>query len=112
MTEKDTWGQDPQIRYMREVFAAIEKAQKTLLDAAGISPTDERLRRVREVALRFFEKAWMAAMQRGMGTGRQEATAIYIFCLSQALSMRGVHIPPASLPDSGELKKLVDEVLK
>jgi len=112
MTDNDSWGLDPQIRYMRKVFAAVEAEQKVFLQAVGISPTDERLRRFRDVALRFFERAYTAAMQRGVEEDENAAVAVYIFCLARALSMRGVDIPPASLPSRGELKRLVDEVLK
>lgn len=112
MTDHDTWGMDPQIRYMRKIFAAVEAAQKGFLETAGISPTDERLKRLREVALAFFERSWMAAMQRGAGADEDCAVPIYIFCLARALSMKGVDVPPAALPDNEVLRKLVDEVLR
>lgn len=112
MTNDDTWGRDPQVRYMRTVFAAIERAQKEFLRALGISPVDPRLRRFREIALAFFERSWVAAMRRGMDADESSAGALYIFCLARALSMKGVEIPPASLPGDAELKGLVDEVLK
>lgn len=112
MTDNDTWGRDPQIRYMRGVFAAIETAQKEFLQAVGVSSRDERLRRFREIALRFFERSWSSAMQRGIGADERSAAAIYIFCLARAVSMRGVVIPKDVLPEDAVLKKLVDEVLK
>jgi len=111
MTDDDTWGRDPRIRYMRTVFAAIEGAQKEFLRTLGISPVDPRLRRFRDVALAFFERSWVAAMRRGVETGDDSAAAMYIFCLARALSMKGVEVPDASLPGNGELKRLVDEVL-
>ena len=112
MTDNDTWGRDPQIRYMRKVFATVETAQKAFLKAVGISPTDQRLRHFREVALMFFERSWAGAMQRGMGPDESSAEAIYVFCLARAMSMKGVDIPDAALPHDAKLKKLVDEVLK
>jgi hypothetical protein len=112
MADDDAWGRDPQVRYMRTVFAAIERAQKEFLRALGVSPVDPRLRRFRDVALALFERSWVAAMRRGMETGDDSAAAIYILCLARALSMKGVEVPDASLPGNGELKKLVDEVLQ
>jgi len=110
MTDGDAWGRDPQICYMRTVFAAIERVQKEFLRTLGISPVDSRLRRFRDVALALFERSWVAAMRRGMKTGDDSAAEIYILCLARALSMRGIEIPPASLPGNEELKRLVDEV--
>ncbi|HOD76351.1 MAG: hypothetical protein GXX82_01020 [Syntrophorhabdus sp.] len=111
MTDDDTWGRDSQVRYMRTVFAAIERAQKEFLRTVGVSPVDPRLRRFREVALALFERSWVAAMRRGVETGDDSAAAMYIFCLARALSMKGVEVPPASLPGNDRLKRLVDEVL-
>ncbi len=111
MTDNDTWGRDPQVRYMRGVFAAIEKAQKGFLETAGVPSGDDRLRRFREMALKFFERSWAYAMQRGLGDDENSAAAIYIFCLARAMSTRGIDIPQGSLPTDPKLKKLVDEVL-
>ncbi len=83
MTDNDTWGRDPQIRYMRGVFAAIEAAQKGFLQAVGVSSRDEHLRRFREIALKLFERSWASAMQRGIGSDERSAAAIYIFCLAE-----------------------------
>ncbi len=112
MNDNDTWGRDPQIRYMRGVFAAVEAAQKEFLRDVGVSSTDERLRRFREVALKLFERSWVVAMERGVGADEGSAAAIYIFCLARVLSTKGVDIPEGSLPGDAKLKKLVDEVLK
>jgi len=111
MNDNDTWGRDPQVRYLRGVFAAIEKAQKGFLETVGVSPDDERLRRLRETALKLFERSWTFAAQRGLGGDENSAAVIYIFCLAGAMSTRGIDIPQGSLPTAPELKKLVDEVL-
>ncbi len=112
MTDDDTWGYDPQIRYMRGVFAAIEKAQKGFLSAVGISPMDERLRLFRKTALKFFEYSWAYAMQRGLEGDEGSAVAIYILCLARAMSEQRIGIPPESLPEDPNIKKLVEEALK
>ena len=111
MIDNDTWGRDPQIRYMRGVFSAIEKAQKGFLETAGIAATDGRLRRFREIALKLFERAWVSAMQKGLGGDENSAAAIYIFCLAKVLSMRGIDVPRDSLPQDTRIKKLVDEAI-
>ena len=112
MTEADTWGQDPQVRYMREVFAGMEEAQNELLPKLSIHPLDERLRRFREIALKLFEKAWVTAMQRGIAENGEDAAVIYLFCLVRALSMRGIDVPPGALPKNAAIEKFLKEVLK
>jgi hypothetical protein len=113
MTEVDTWGRDPQVRYMREVFAGIEGAQNELLLKLSIHPHDERLRRFREIALKLFEKAWGMAMQRGItGNGEDSAVIIYLFCLARALSVRGIEVPADMLPKNAAIEKFLKEVLK
>lgn len=112
MVDSDTWGYDPQIRYMRGVFAAVEKAQREFLATAGISSMDERLRRFRETALKYFEHSWAYVMQRGLAGDESSAVAIYILCLARAMSARGINIPQGSLPADQKLIKLVEEALK
>jgi hypothetical protein len=112
MTEVDTWGRDPQVRYMREVFAGIEGAQNELLLQLSIEPLDERLRRFREIALKLFEKTWMMAMQRGVAENEKDAAVIYLFCLARALSMRGIDVPADALPKNTAIEKFLKEALK
>jgi len=112
MTEADTWGKDPQVRYMREVFAGIEEAQNELLLKLSIHPLDERLRRFREIALALFEKAWVTAMQRGIAKNGEDAAVIYLFCLARALSMRGIDVSGDMLPKNAAIEKFLKEALK
>ncbi|HOE16304.1 MAG TPA: hypothetical protein PLX02_05260 [Syntrophorhabdaceae bacterium] len=112
MTEVDTWGRDPQVRYMREVFGGIESAQNEMLLKVSIDPHDERLRRLREVALKLFEGTWVTAIQRGVAKSREDAGAVYLFCLARALSMRGIDVPGEALPKNGAIEKFMKEVLK
>jgi hypothetical protein len=112
MTEVDTWGRDPQVRYMRDVFSRIEGAQNELLLKLSIDPHDERLRRFRETALKLFEKTWIMAMQRGIAENAEDASVIYLFCLARALSMRGIDVPADVLPKNAAIEKFLKEVLK
>jgi len=111
MADNDTWGQDPQVRYMRLVFSAIENVQKGLLESAGISPLDERLRSFRETALVSFEKCWGRAIHRGFPADEGSAATIYGLCLARAMSTRGIDLPLDNFPRDERLEKLVDEVL-
>ncbi|MDD4197655.1 MAG: hypothetical protein PHT96_14795 [Syntrophorhabdaceae bacterium] len=112
MTDIDAFGSDPQVRYMRCVFASLEAVQKVFLESARISPTDERLRKVREKALRFFERSWVGVLQRTNAAADDIAPDIYLLCLGRALSLSGFEVPDTALPGNAGLKKLVDEVLK
>lgn len=112
MTEVDTWGQDPQVRYMRGVFSQIESAQNELLLKLSIEPHDERLRHFREIALKLFEKTWAMAMQRGIAENEEDAAVIYLFCLARALSIRGIDVPADALPKNAAIEKFLKEVLK
>lgn len=112
MADHDTFGSDPQVRFMRNVFSSIEAAQKAFLASAHISPTDERLREVREEALKVFERTWIDILQRTNAAADDIAADIYIICLGKALSLSGFQIPDKELAPNDALRKLVDEVLK
>jgi hypothetical protein len=112
MSQTDTFGHDPQVKYMRRVFAHIEKAQNILLEKVGMTSFDERLRRFREMALKLFEKTWGMAMQRGIVENEEEAAILYLYCFSYALSTRGIEVPPDALPEHKEIRKFVKEALK
>ena len=112
MTEPDTFGYDPQVLYMRRVFAHIEKAQNNLLEKIGMDRFDERLRRFSEMALKLFEKTWGMAMQRGIVENEEDAAILYLYCLSYALSTTGIAVPSDALPEHKEIQKFAKEVLK
>ena len=112
MTEEDAFGHDPQVRYMRRVFAQIENAQNILFEKIGMTCFDERLRRFREMALKFFEKTWGMAMQRGIVENEEDAAILYLYCLSYVLSTRGISMPADALPEHKEIQKFTKEVLK
>jgi hypothetical protein len=112
MMEPDAFGHDPQVRYMRRVFAHIEKAQNILLEKIGMTCFDERLRRFREMALRLFEKTWGTATQRGIVENEEDAAVLYLYCFSHALSTRGIPVPSDALPEHKEIQKFAKEVLR
>jgi hypothetical protein len=112
MMKQDAFAHDPQVQYMRRVFAHIEKAQNVLLEKIGMAPFDERLRRFREMALKFFEKTWGMAMQRGIVKSEEDAAILYLYCFSHGLSTRGITVPSDALPKHEEIQKFVKEALK
>lgn len=111
MTDVDTFGRDPQVRYMRRIFASLEEAQNEFLGSADISPADERLRRVREHALRLFERSWIAILERTNAAADDIAADIYLVCLGRALTQSGFTVPEDLLAGKNNIGKLVDEVL-
>lgn len=112
MKDPDTFGHDPQVRYMRRVFAHIEEAQNILLGKISMTRFDEKLRCFREIALKLFEKTWEIAMQRGIVENEEDAAVLYLYCLSYALSTTGIPIPSDALPEHKEIQKFTEEVLK
>jgi hypothetical protein len=112
MTEQDAFAHDPQIQYMRRVFARIEKGQNILLEKIGMARFDERLRRFREMALKLFEKSWGMAMQRGIVKNEKDVAALYLYCLSYVLSTRGIVAPFDALPEHKEIQGFIKEVLE
>ncbi len=111
MTDTDTFGGDPQVRFMRRIFGSIEAAQKTFLESVRISPADGRLRPAREHALKLFERSWIEVLQRTNAAADDVAADIYLMCLGRALALNGFQVPDSFFPQRDDLKKLVDEVL-
>jgi hypothetical protein len=107
----DTWGLDPQVRYMRRVFAGMEDAGNNLTAAAGIAAFDERLPRFRQMALTLFEKTWPLAVRRGVATGEEGAAILYSYCLARALSTRGIHLSATALPVNEAIESILAEAL-
>jgi len=111
MTQTDAFGHDPQVQYMRRVFACMEREQNGLLEKIGMSRLDERLRRFREIALRSFERTWGMAVQRGVVENESDAAVLYLYCLSYALSTGGITVPADTLPDREGIRAFAGEVL-
>jgi hypothetical protein len=109
MTESDTWGKDATVQAMRRVFRKMELAQAELLQGAGISMWDPRLRRWREISRAAFDRAWANAAGKGMGLGENQAGALYAQCLARTMMREGIESAPGHQSDEA-IKRLVEEV--
>ena len=93
MAPQDDWGNDPSVQMMRRVFARMEESQRDLLERLKLSPMDERLRRVRELARNLFEQAWPQAQRKGMTKNEEDAATLYLHCFVKILNREGIKIP-------------------
>jgi hypothetical protein len=109
MEERDTFGADPQVRYLRRVFAGVEKLQADFLGRLNVSPFDYRLRRIRETTLKLFEDAGMAAGRRGIVQSEEETAILYIYCLARALTANRIPVADGDLPAHGAIAKFMKE---
>ncbi len=110
---EDQFGRDPQVQHLRRVFAQIEMKQDELLQRLGVSPSDYRLRRVREATLMSFEKAWMLAsrsVDRAMG--EEDIAVLYLYCLARILAGNRITVPAGVLPRDEKIESVVKEVFK
>ena len=105
------WGADPQVRYLRMVFAAIESSQTQFLKDIDISPFDERLRRWRDAALKLFEKAWTLSARRSISSNKEEISNLYLHCLAHFLKLNRIDISQEALPESEDMARLIYEAL-
>ncbi len=112
--EKDEWGRDPSVRFMRSVFTAIEAAQGSFLDSLGVNRLDNRLRQWRKMALHLFEKGWAVAARRGIPLAEKNAADLYLHCLAKVLAAKGIETPRACVPDNPAVVSLLsgDEVTR
>lgn len=110
---EDQFGRDPQVQYLRRVFGRMEKKQGELLQRLGVSPSDYRLRGVREGTLKSFEKAWMAASRRGDTAMEEEEIAVlYMHCLARVLAGNRIPVPVDVLPPDEKVDGILKEVFK
>lgn len=107
---EDQFGRDPQVRYLRRVFAVMERKQAALMERLQISPHDYRLRRVRESALRLFEKAWLLGSRRGLVETEEEIGDLYTLCFAKMLAGNRIAVPSELLPTNAQASNLVREV--
>ena len=112
MDNEDNFGRDPQIRYMRRVFAGMEKAQATLLKKLDMTVFDERLRRFRDIALKLFERTWPLAIRKGIVQNEEEAAVLYMYCLSHVFATRGIEVPRGTLPAHRTIEEFAKEALE
>jgi len=109
MTIQDDWGHAPSVQSMRRVFARMESAQKELLGRLNISPFDPKLRRRREEAWTFFERAWPLAARRGVAVSEEDTASLYVHCLARAFHSDGVEVPSEALPSDERIIKFLSE---
>lgn len=109
---EDQFAGDPQVRYLRRVFAGIEWKQRELLERIGISLTDYRLKRVREAALKHFEKAWMLAGRRGVTETEDEIGNLYVLCLARILAGNRISVPDKFLPSNPKMNDVIKEIFQ
>jgi hypothetical protein len=110
--ERDNFGADPQVRYLRQVFGHAETAQADFLHRLNISLFDDRLRRWRETSLKLFEKVWMLSSKRGITSEGEQVSKIYLHCLAHFLKLNRIAIPPEVLPVDKNIDNLIKEALK
>jgi hypothetical protein len=107
--ETDAFGHDPQVVYMRRVFAAIERMQKEFLGKLGIKETDQILRDLRKVTLKHFEKLLALGMRRGIIESEEDAGTLYLYCLSTVLSSRNFKVSADALAPHAKIATLLKE---
>jgi len=112
MPERDEWGMDPRVRYLRRAFALIEKAQAELLGCLGVSPDDYRLRRIREAALRLFEQGGALAGRDGVVVSEEDISVFYIYCLARVLAANRIPVADEMLPAHEKIASFMKEVMK
>jgi hypothetical protein len=93
MCLQDDWGRDPSVQSMRRVFARMEILHKELIGRLKLSPLDERLRRVRELARNLFEQAWPLAERKGLTQNEEDAATLYLQCFVKILNREGIKTP-------------------
>lgn len=112
MTERDEWGADPQVRYLRCSFALMEKAQADLLRCLNVASDDYRLRRIREAALHLFERGGRMAGRSGIVIGEEDAAVLYIYCFARALAANRIPVAEEMLPAHEKIVLFIKEVFK
>ncbi|HOV90934.1 MAG TPA: hypothetical protein PKW07_09520 [Syntrophorhabdaceae bacterium] len=108
----DEWGMDPQVRFLRRVFSQIESAQRELLLSLNISLLDERLKRIRDGALRLFEKAWSLSVRWNMPMDEKDIVNIYLYSLAHILERYRIEVPNNLLPLDEKIKRIIQEAIK
>lgn len=103
---------DPQVRFLRRAFSQMETAQRDLLERLNISLFDERLRRIRDGALKFFEKAWRLSVRWDMTMDEKDIVNLYIHSLGHIIERYRIEVPPDILPHDEKIKRLVQEAAK
>jgi hypothetical protein len=109
VTDRDEWGRDPSVQFIRRVFTAMEGAQLEFLKQLDISLYDLRIRRWREQALTLFERTWGVAHRMGIAMDEQIAVAVYLHCLAKIIGSEGTPIPADMVPQGKDAERLLKE---
>jgi len=112
MPERDEWGMDPQVRYLRRAFALIEKAQAELLKRLNVSPDDYRLRRIREATLKLFEQGGALAGRSGAVVSEEDISVLYVYCFARVLGANRIPVADEMLPAHEKIARFMKEVMK
>lgn len=105
----DEWENDPNVLFLRRVFAAIERRQTELLGLLNVHWMDGGLRTARTMALRLFERTWAGRAKKGVRLGEEEAALLYAHCLVKVLHTRGISVPDGFLPGGDAIARLIEE---
>lgn len=108
----DQFGHDPQVRFLRRAFAAMEAIQNNLLKELNISSFDERLKRIRLATLKLFEKVWMAHNRWGVSIDEKEMADIYLHCLCHILAVHRINIPKGLFSPNERIDNIIREMSK
>jgi len=110
--DRDQFGHDPQVRFLRRAFAGMEAAQNKLLKGINVSPFDGRLNRTRIAALKLFEKVWIVYSRWGISTDEGEMADVYMHCFVHILRAQRIPLPEGLFPADERIKNLISEVAK
>ena len=108
----DEWGHDPSVQSQRRVFARMEAHQKELLERLRLSPLDERLGRIRDLARGHFEKAWPVARRKGVIDKEEGMARLYIHCLIRILEWERIQVPEEAFLRDPKLVRFLNENLR
>jgi hypothetical protein len=106
----DDWGRDPQVQYIRRLFAGMETAQRAFLTALDLSPFDPRLGPWRQAALRLFETVWARAGRRHTALEEKDIVQIYLHSLAAVLSDQNMAIPEGLVSADETISRWIKEV--
>ena len=106
----DDWSRDPQVQYIRRLFAGMETAQKDFLMTLGLSPLDPRLGPWRQAALILFEKVWAQAARCHTALEEKDIVQVYMHSLGAVLSAQNMTIPEGLLSPDETISKWIKEV--
>ena len=109
MVPQDDWGNDPSVQRMRQVFARMEILHKELIGRLNLSPLDERLRRVRELARNLFERAWPLAERKGLTQNEEDAATLYLHCFVKILNWEGIKTPSSLFSGDEKILRFLSE---